>query len=32
MCAFSGILSTAAAIDELSCIHQQPGPESPHLH
>ena len=25
MCAFSGILSTAAAIDELSCIHQQPG-------
>ena len=25
MCAFSGILSTAAAIDKLSCIHQQPG-------
>ena len=25
VCAFSGIPSTAAAIDELSCIHQQPG-------
>ena len=25
MCAFSGIPSTAAAIDELSCICQQPG-------
>ena len=25
MCAFSGIPSTAAAINELSCIHQQPG-------
>ena len=25
MCAFSGIPSTAVAIDELSCIHQQPG-------
>ena len=25
MCAFSGIPSTAAAIDELSCIHQQCG-------
>ena len=25
MCAFSSIPSTAAAIDELSCIHQQPG-------
>ena len=25
MCAFSGISSTAAAIDELSCICQQPG-------
>ena len=25
MCAFCGIPSTAAAIDELSCIHQQPG-------
>ena len=25
MCAFSGIPNTAAAIDELSCIHQKPG-------